>query len=257
MISSTVEQPCSGSLNNLNDCQKSQLPENLSSVQYAFQLDQMLKTAKAANEASHEKTLTQDQIWVQQFQSGKTEVFNHLVHKYERKLRNMVSRIIFHRDDVDDILQETWLSVYKALKNFRGDAQFYSWLYRIAQNTAISAVKREIIKKKAFEPSSSDKEFLQDSYNEDSPLNLTNPSYSPEEHLLDQQLTEKLEEGISQLSKDLRETFVYREMHGLSYQQIADIQAIPIGTVRSRINRARDIITHQKGLEDINLVPAI
>lgn len=257
MISNTVEQPCSGSLNNLNDCQKGQLPENLSSVQHAFELDHMLKTATAANEAKHEQKLTQDQIWVKQFQSGKTEVFNLLVNKYERKLRNMVSRIIYHRDDVDDILQETWLSVYKALKNFRGDSQFYSWLYRIAQNTAISAVKREIIKKKAFEPSSSDKDYLQDSYNEDSPLNLTNPSYSPEEHLLDQQLNEKLETGINQLSKDLRETFVYREMHGLSYQQIAQIQSIPIGTVRSRINRARDIIVHQKGLEDINLVPAV
>ncbi|GLQ30129.1 sigma-70 family RNA polymerase sigma factor [Litoribrevibacter albus] len=257
MISTTIEQPCSGSLMNLQDCQKSQLPENLSSVQYGFQLDQLLKSDSAANEAQHQEVLTQDQIWVKKFQDGDTRVFNHLVNKYERKLRNMVSRIIFHRDDVDDILQETWLSVYKALKSFRGDAQFYSWLYRIAQNTAISAVKREIVKKKAFEPGYVDQEYAQDAYNEDSPLNLTNPSYSPEEHLLDQQLEQKLEEGIAKLSKDLRETFIYRERHGLSYQQIASIQAIPIGTVRSRINRARDIITSQRGLEDINLTPVV
>jgi RNA polymerase sigma-70 factor (ECF subfamily) len=261
MISNTVEQPCSGRLMNLNDCHKHQLPEQLPGNQNAFEIDSYLQSWSAANDTAIESrqpsALTQDQIWVKAFQAGNTQVFNHLVTKYERRLRNMVSRIIYHRDDVDDILQETWMNVYKALGNFRGDAQFYSWLYRIAQNTAISAVKKEIVKKKAFESGYSDQDYTPDAYNEDSPLNLSNPSYSPEEHLLDQQLEQKLEEGIAKLSKDIKETFIYREMHGLSYQQIANIQDIPIGTVRSRINRARDIISNQKGLEDINLSPAI
>lgn len=176
-----------------------------------------------------------DQQLVARVQKGDSRAFDLLVLKYQHKLFGLISRYVRDADEVQDVAQEAFIKAYKALPNFRGDSAFYTWLYRIAINTA----KNHLVSRSRRPPGSDieleDAEYLE---NGSSLREIENP----ENALFGAELKAVVEEAISALPEDLRTAITLREFDGLSYEDIADIMACPIGTVRSRIFRARETI---------------
>lgn len=150
----------------------------------------------------------------------------------------VISKFIKDRAEIEDVAQETFIKAYRALPNFRGDSQFYTWLYRIATNTA----KNHLVSRSRRPPSSDvdaqDAEFMYG----DSELNQIE---NPENQLFGDELRAVIEETIQGLPEDLRSALTLREYEGLSYEEIADVMECPIGTVRSRIFRAREAVDNQ------------
>ena len=176
-----------------------------------------------------------DQVLVERVQKGDKNAFNLLVTKYQQKVGNLVSRYASNQSDVPDIVQEAFIKAYRALPNFRGESAFYSWLYRIAVNCAKNhgaALSRK--------PPGSDVE-IDDAEMYDSGGALRENA-SPEKVLLTQEIKKIIFDTIEQLPDDLRIAINFREIEGLSYDEIAVIMECPVGTIRSRIFRARDII---------------
>lgn len=176
-----------------------------------------------------------DQVLVERVQQGDKNAFNLLVTKYQHKVSNLVSRYVSNHSDVPDIVQEAFIKAYRALPNFRGESAFYTWLYRIAVNCAKNhsvALGRK--------PPSNDVE-VEDAEFYDSGDALRENA-SPEKVLLTQEIKKVIFDTISQLPDDLRMAINFREIEGLSYEEIATIMECPVGTVRSRIFRARDVI---------------
>jgi len=176
-----------------------------------------------------------DQELVERVQRGDKNAFNLLVTKYQQKVSNLVSRYVRNQSDVPDIVQEAFIKAYRALPNFRGDSAFYTWLYRIAVNCAKNhsvALGRK--------PPSSDVE-IEDAESYDSGGALRENA-SPEKILLSEEIKKTVFTVIEQLPEDLRVAINFRELEGLSYEEIAVIMECPVGTVRSRIFRARDMI---------------
>jgi RNA polymerase sigma-70 factor (ECF subfamily) len=179
-----------------------------------------------------------DQELVERVQSGEKAAFDILVRKYEHKLANVISRYIHDPSEVLDVAQDAFIKAYRALPNFRGDSAFYTWLYRIAINTAknhlVAASRRppkddvDAQEAEQFEAGSGLKEYA-----------------TPERLALTSELARTIQDAIGELPEELRVAIVLRELEGLSYEEIASAMECPIGTVRSRIFRARDAIDRQ------------
>lgn len=176
-----------------------------------------------------------DQKLVERVQRGDKSAFNLLVTKYQHKVANLVSRYVKNHSDVPDIVQEAFIKAYRALPNFRGDSAFYTWLYRIAVNCA----KNHMVASNR-KPPGSDIE-VEDAEVYDSGEALRENA-SPEKLLLTKEIKKVIFDTIEQLPDDLRTAINLRELEGLSYEEIANIMDCPVGTVRSRIFRARDAV---------------
>ena len=177
-----------------------------------------------------------DQILVECVQNGDKQAFGLLVLKYQRKLMRLVLFFVKDHAEAEDVVQETFIKAYKALSGFRGESAFYTWLYRIGVNSAknhLNSHKRRV--------STSPENEMQDSesFNDVDGLRESN---TPDSVLASKQLAEKVNEAMNSLPEELRIAISLREIEGLSYEEIAEMMECPIGTVRSRIFRAREII---------------
>lgn len=176
-----------------------------------------------------------DQKLVERVQRGDKNAYNLLVTKYQHKVANLVSRYVKNQSDVPDLVQEAFIKAYRALPNFRGDSAFYTWLYRIA----INCTKNHLVAS-GRKPPGSDVE-IEDAEIYDSGEALRENA-SPEKILLTEEIKKVVFDTMAQLPEDLRLAINFRELEGLSYEEIAIIMDCPVGTVRSRIFRARDAI---------------
>jgi|TARA_B110000305_G_scaffold217025_1_gene256036 RNA polymerase sigma-70 factor (ECF subfamily) len=176
-----------------------------------------------------------DQRLVVRAQQGDKRAFDVLVLKYQQRIASVVSRYLRDQDEVADVTQEAFIKAYRALANFRGDAQFYTWLYRIAINTA-----KNYLVAKSRRPPDTDKDINDGEFSENSVVLETEDQ--PEALLARDQLQSVILAAVDALQEDLRTALMLREFDGLSYEEIAEIMACPVGTVRSRIFRARESI---------------
>ena len=184
---------------------------------------------------TNKKTEPTDQQLVVRVQKGDKRAFDLLVLKYQYKVHSIVARFIRDSDEVKDVVQEAFIKAYRALPNFRGDSQFYTWLYRIAVNTA----KNYLIARSRRPPSSDveldDAEFYSGS-------EQLKDHGSPENQLFRDELEKVINRAIVELPEDLRTAVTLREYEGLSYEDIASVMNCPVGTIRSRIFRGRESI---------------
>ncbi len=179
-----------------------------------------------------------DQQLVARVKRGDSRAFDMLVLKYQHKIFGLISRYIKDADEVQDVAQEAFIKAYRALPKFRGDSAFYTWLYRIAINTA----KNHLVSR-SRRPPGSDVEVEDAEYFESG--GALHEIETPENALFGVELKRVVERAISALPDDLRTAVTLREFDGLSYEDIADIMDCPVGTVRSRIFRAREAIDEQ------------
>ena len=184
-----------------------------------------------------------DQALVVRVQQGDKKAFDLLVLKYQLRLSKLVSRFLRNQSDVPDVVQEAFIKAYRALPNFRGESAFYTWLYRIAINTA----KNHLVAQSRKSPANSID--VQDAENYGASEWLKEYA-SPEREALASELEATIHQAMGGLPADLREAVTLREIEGLSYEDIAAVMDCPIGTVRSRIFRAREAI-------DIKLKPIL
>lgn len=173
---------------------------------------------------------------VARVQAGDKAAFDLLVLKYQRKILRLLSRMLRDQSEIEDVMQEAFIKAYRALPQFRGDSAFYTWLYRIAINTA-----RNWMASQTRRPSSSSLYQSEDGETFDEIDNLTDNN-TPESLLASREIAESVNESIQALPAELRTAIVLREIEGLSYEEIAQAMGCPIGTVRSRIFRAREAI---------------
>jgi RNA polymerase sigma-70 factor, ECF subfamily len=178
-----------------------------------------------------------DRLLVEQVQRGDKQAFGLLVTKYQRKLARLVGRMVRDSAEVEDIVQESFIRAYRALPGFRNDSAFYTWLYRIGVNTA----KNWLISNGRRTPTSTgvDNEEAE-SYDEGE---LLRDADTPERLLMSKQIGETVNAAMDALPEELRTAIMLREIEGLSYEEISQVMDCPIGTVRSRIFRARDAIS--------------
>jgi len=176
-----------------------------------------------------------DQELVRRVQAGDQTAFNLLVLKYQHRVLKLVGRFVNDAAEAEDVAQEAFLKAYRALASFRGDSAFYTWLYRIAINTAKNALVSQRRRPVDFDLD------LQDPEQYDRHARLKE-SDTPEGVLLTEEIRAVVEEAMEQLPEDLRTAIVLRELEGLSYEEIAEAMDCPVGTVRSRIFRAREAI---------------
>ena len=166
---------------------------------------------------------------------GNKNAFDMLVLRHQHKVYGLVSRFVSDSAEAEDICQEAFIKAYRALPSFRGDSAFYTWLYRIAINTA----KNHVLARKR-------RPFTNDMQVEEAEISETNSALSdiadPESNLATQNLKKAIFDAIEELPDDLRTAFTLREFSGLSYEDITEVMGCPVGTVRSRIFRAREMI---------------
>jgi RNA polymerase sigma-70 factor (ECF subfamily) len=179
-------------------------------------------------------TATDKQL-VARVQSGDNRAFDLLVLKYQHKILGLISRYIQDADEMQDVAQEAFIKAYRALPGFRGDSAFYTWLYRIAINTA----KNHLVAR-SRRPPGSDVEVEDAEYYEGGAA--LRDLETPENALFGEELRNVVESAIADLPEDLRTAVTLREFEGLSYEDIAEAMDCPVGTVRSRIFRAREAI---------------
>ncbi|HZR35754.1 MAG TPA: RNA polymerase sigma factor RpoE [Nevskia sp.] len=175
-----------------------------------------------------------DEQLVARAQEGDERAFELLVRKYQYKIIQLVSRLVGD-SDAPDVAQETFIKAYRALSGFRGQSAFYTWLYRIGINTA----KNHIVSR-GRRPANQDID-IQDAEQYGHTEHLSDVD-TPESLLLSEEIKQKVAEVIHKLPADLRQAITLRELEGLSYEEIAEVMDCPIGTVRSRIFRAREAI---------------
>ena len=185
-----------------------------------------------------DKAPDSDKQLVARVQKGDKRAFDMLVLKYQYKVHAIVSRYIKDFDEVNDVVQEAFIKAYRALANFRGESQFYTWLYRIAVNTAKNYLVARNRRPPASDVDVEDAEFYGGS---DSLKDVD----SPENLFFRDELEKVVDEAIQGLPEDLRSALTLREFEGLSYEDIATVMECPVGTVRSRIFRAREAIDHR------------
>ena len=185
-----------------------------------------------------------DQALVEQVQAGDKQAFDVLVLKYQNKIIQLVNRYVHDADEARDVAQEAFIKAYRAIGRFRGDSAFYTWLYRIAINTA-----KNYLVASGRRPPRSDID-AQDAEQYEGATGLKEYA-TPERLLLKDEIQAAIATAIDELPDDLRTAITLRELEGLSYEEIAQTMDCPIGTVRSRIFRARDAIdTRLKPLLD-------
>ena len=185
-----------------------------------------------------------DRLLVERAQRGDKQAFGLLVQKYQRKLARLLSRFIRDPTEVEDVAQEAFVKAYRALPAFRGDSAFYTWLYRIGINTAknyLMAMGRRAPTSTALEAEEAE------GFDEGEQLRDIN---TPESVLLSKEIAQTVNATIEKLPEELRSAIQLREIEGMSYEDIAKVMDCPIGTVRSRIFRAREAI-------DVDLKPLL
>lgn len=172
--------------------------------------------------------------------AGDTRAYELLVIKYQRRIQRLIARMVRDVDLVEDIAQESFIRAYRALHQFRGDAQFYTWLYRIAVNTAkktLLDLKHDpLVTEAALHPAGDEDETFQ-------PANEPIAEETPETVLAAREIAAAVQAALEALPEDLRQAVTLREIEGMSYEDIAAVMNCPIGTVRSRIFRAREAIS--------------
>ena len=180
-----------------------------------------------------------DALLVERVKLGDQRAFEMLVVKYQRRIERLIGRMVRDVDLIQDIAQETFIRAYRALPQFRGESAFYTWLYRIAVNTA----KKQLVDLKR-DPVISESSFaLRDEGDETSRVeNELSDGETPEALLASKEIATAVNSAVAALSEDLRQAITLREIEGLSYEEIAEVMNCPIGTVRSRIFRAREAI---------------
>jgi RNA polymerase sigma-70 factor (ECF subfamily) len=194
--------------------------------------------AHFVNEKVENPNRALDQVLVESAQKGDKKAFGLLVEKYHRKLGRILTRMVRDQTEVEDIVQETFIKAYRALPNFRGDSAFYTWLYRIGINTAknhLVAMGKRPRNMTEFE-------------NEDGEFEETHQvaeADNPETTLLTKEIGITVNAAIESLPEELKVAITLREIEGLSYEEIAELMDCPIGTVRSRIFRARETIAEK------------
>ncbi|GAC15122.1 RNA polymerase sigma factor RpoE [Aliiglaciecola lipolytica] len=176
-----------------------------------------------------------DQQIVEKVQRGDKNAFGLLVTKYQHKVAHLVSRYVKNSGDVADVTQEAFIKAYRALPNFRGESAFYTWLYRIAVNSA-----KNYLVAQGRKPPASDVDAEEADYYDGS--DALKEQNSPERSLMSEELEKVLFDALDKLPEDLRMAITLRELEGLSYEDIANVMDCPVGTVRSRIFRAREAI---------------
>ena len=198
----------------------------------------MTRTPPAATPAP----VPTDQMLVERTVAGDQRAFDLLVIKYQRRIERLIGRMVRDQDLIEDIAQETFIRAYRALGQFRGEAQFYTWLYRIAVNTAKKALvdlKRDpLVTEAALRGGGSD--------DEDETSGMENEltrAETPETMLAAKEIANTVNSAMEALPEELRQAVTLREIEGLSYEEIAEAMNCPIGTVRSRIFRAREAIS--------------
>ncbi len=177
-----------------------------------------------------------DQQLVERAQGGDKHAFELLVAKYQRRLGRLISRFVRDAAEAEDVTQEAFIKAYRALPAFRGDSAFYTWLYRIGINTAknhLLALGRRAPTSTTFD--SEEAEEFEDAA-------LLHEVATPENELMSKQVVAVVNASLQQLPEDLRMALTLREIEGLSYEEIAEVMNCPIGTVRSRIFRAREAV---------------
>ena len=185
-----------------------------------------------------------DQALVERVQQGDKQAFDVLVLKYQNKIIQLIYRYVHDPDEARDVAQEAFIKAYKAIDRFRGDSAFYTWIYRIAINTA----KNHLVAS-SRRPPKGDID-AQDAEQYEGAMGLKEYA-TPERLLLKDEIQAAIASAIDELPDDLRTAIILRELEGLSYEEIAQTMECPIGTVRSRIFRARDAIdTRLKPLLD-------
>jgi len=175
---------------------------------------------------------------VERVQQGDQKAFELLVVKYERRVQRLLSRLVRDPAEIEDVTQEAFIKAYRALPQFRGESAFYTWLYRIAINTAknyLAAKGRRPNTVGEFQNSDDDGEFFD-------AIDVVEDNNTPDALMHSRQVGEALNAAIDELPEDLRSAITLREIEGLSYEEIAEAMGCPIGTVRSRIFRAREAI---------------
>ena len=183
--------------------------------------------------------LDADALLVERVKRGDVRAFEMLVVKYQRRIERLIGRMVRDADLVQDIAQESFIRAYRALPQFRGESAFYTWLYRIAVNTAkktLSDLKRDPL---VFESARSVGEDGEETSRAENELS---DGETPESLMASKEVAHAVNAAIEALSEDLRQAITLREIEGLSYEEIAEIMNCPIGTVRSRIFRARESI---------------
>ncbi|MBL4566660.1 MAG: RNA polymerase sigma factor RpoE [Porticoccus sp.] len=176
-----------------------------------------------------------DKQLVARVQKGDKRAFDLLVLKYQYKVHSIVSRYIRDFDEVHDVVQEAFIKAYRALANFRGESAFYTWLYRIAVNTAKNYLVARSRRPPAYDVDAADADYFEGG-------DKLRDIDSPENILYRDELEAVVDQAIRDLPEDLRTAVTLREFEGLSYEEIAEVMDCPVGTVRSRIFRAREAI---------------
>ncbi len=185
-------------------------------------------------------TADADALLIERAKRGEVQAFEMLVVKYQRRIERLIGRLIRDTDLVADVAQETFIRAYRALPQFRGESAFYTWLYRIAVNTAkktLVDLKRDpIVTESALAGARDDDD---ETYRPEQGLS---DGETPEAVLASREIAQTVNAAIEALPEDLRQAILLREIEGLSYEEISEAMACPIGTVRSRIFRAREAI---------------
>ena len=180
-----------------------------------------------------------DQKLVEKSQRGDKKAFSMLVEKYQRRLTRLLSRMVRDQSEIEDIVQDSFIKAYRAINNFRGDSAFYTWLYRIGINTA----KNHLIKLGKRPKAMNDIE-IEEIENFEDAQDLRNLE-TPENSMATKEIIASVNQTIETLPDELKEAIQLREIDGLSYEEISDLMNCPIGTVRSRIFRAREAIAEK------------
>ena len=180
-----------------------------------------------------------DQKLVQKAQRGDKKAFGMLVEKYQRRLNRLLSRMVRDQSEIEDIVQDSFIKAYRAINNFRGDSAFYTWLYRIGINTA----KNHLVKL-GKRPKAMNEVDIEEIENFEDAPDLRNHE-TPESTMMSSEIVASVNQTIEALPDELKEAISLREMDGLSYEEISELMNCPIGTVRSRIFRAREVIAEK------------
>lgn len=186
---------------------------------------------------SHEGDPVLDEVLVEASKQGNKRAFSFLVSRYQNRVINLIFRFVKDIDTAYDLAQDTFIRAYRAIDTFRGDSAFYTWLYRIAVNTA-----KNHLKKNSKHDVTPDVDKLTSKTEQNEPLAVLRDEASPESVVLSEEVYRMIIKTVEELPDDLKMAITLREIEGLSYTEIADLMSCPVGTVRSRIFRAREAI---------------